>query len=153
MKKIFISLFMILIFSLSYSHAAMSMNDVKYVSEQNAEELWGVEININERTGIIEIMHEDTSIFMQLGRSIIKSENEMNRLFMNIDGYLFQGEKNIEGYPFILDQKLYIPAVAIYDLVHKENEYDIIVVGCEPEAVASAVSAARMGAKVLLIVL
>ena len=31
------------------------------------------------------------------------------------------------------------------------DKYDVIVVGCEPEGVTAAVSAARMGAKVLLI--
>ena len=50
-----------------------------------------------------------------------------------------------------MNEKLYIPSNALYSLIHAENEYDIIVVGCEPEGVTAAVSAARMGAKVLLI--
>ena len=151
MRKIFFSLIALILVSFSTSYATYSMNDVKYISSKTANEMWNVEILINERTGIIEIKHEDKMIYMQLGRQIIKQEDEMNRLFMNIEGYLFQGEKNIEGYPFVLDDILYIPANAIYSLVHNENEYDIIVVGCEPEGIAAAVSAARQGAKVLLI--
>ena len=151
MKKILICLFTMIILSFSTSYATLSMDDVKYISSETANEMWNVDIRINERTGIIEIKHEEKTIFMQLGRSIIKQEDEMNRLFMNIEGYLFKGEKNVDGYPFVLNEKLYIPSNALYSLIHAENEYDIIVVGCEPEGVTAAVSAARMGAKVLLI--
>jgi len=151
MKKLLMSLFTVILLSFTCSYANYTMDDVKYVSTQTANEMWDVETLINERTGIIEIKHEDKMIYMQLGRQIIKEQDEINRLFMNIEGYLFQGEKNMEGYPFILDGVLYIPANAIYDFVHEENEYDIIVVGCEPEGISAAVSAARMGAKVLLI--
>lgn len=151
MKKFLISLFTVVLLSITCSYATYEIDNIKYVSQQTANEMWNVETIINERTGIIEIKHEDKIIYMQLGRQILKQQDEMNRLFMNIEGYLFQGEKNMEGYPFILEDTLYLPADAIYDLVHEENEYDIIVVGCEPEGIAAAVSSARMGAKVLLI--
>ena len=36
-------------------------------------------------------------------------------------------------------------------LTHEDNAYDVIVVGEEPEGIAAAVSAARMGAKTLLV--
>ncbi|MBE5812155.1 MAG: FAD-dependent oxidoreductase [Clostridiales bacterium] len=151
MKKFLISLITMMLFGITCSYATYEMDNLKYVSQQTANEMWDIETIINERTGIIELKHEDKMIYMQLGRQIVKQQNEMNRLFMNIEGYLFKGDKNIEGYPFILDDTLYLPANAIYDFVHEENEYDIIVVGCEPEGVAAAVSSARMGAKVLLI--
>ena len=123
MKKILICLFTMIILSFSASYATLSMDNVKYISAETANEMWNVDVRINERTGIIEIKHEEKTIFMQLGRKIIKQEDEMNRLFMNIEGYLFKGEKNVDGYPFILNEKLYIPSNALYSLIHAENEY------------------------------
>ena len=42
---------------------------------------------------------------------------------------------------------------AVNDLqqIEKENEYDVIVVGTDPEGIAAAISSARSGAKTLLL--
>jgi len=151
MKKILLSLITIFILSFSISDATFTQENVRFISETTANELWGTNIKINERTGIIEVKHENNTIFMQLGKKIVKREENVNKLFLNVEGYNLVGEENIQDYPFILDGKVYIPYTVLYDLVFEENEYDIIVVGCDPEGIASAVSAARMGAKVLLI--
>lgn len=151
MKKVLFSLICIMLLSFSCSYATFSLESEKYVSAEEANELWGVEVILNERTGIIEIKHDENMIYMQLGRQIVKQADEINRLFMNTEGYLFTGEKNINSYPFILEHKLYLPVSVLYDFVYSENEYDVIVVGCDPEGIAAAVASARMGAKVLLI--
>ncbi|GAB7388737.1 FAD-dependent oxidoreductase [Bacillaceae bacterium] len=63
---------------------------------------------------------------------------------------LIGGWKTYEWYSLYRLRNIEIP-VAPYHKEIKSNEYDVIVVGGEPEGVAAAVAAARNGAKTLLI--
>ena len=63
MKKILLSFITIFILSFSCSYATFTQENMRFISETTAKELWGTEMKLNERTGIIEIKHNEKLIF------------------------------------------------------------------------------------------
>lgn len=151
MKKIFFSCILVFIFSISSAKAIFIKDNEKYISMDEAEKLWNIEINLKERSGIIEIKTNDETVLLQIGSNVVQKNPIYNPLFVDIGMFKLSGSQRIESVPFLMDSKVYIPIKFFYDLLYKENEYDIIVVSTEPEGISAAISASRMGAKVLLL--
>jgi len=151
MKKVILSFILIFLFSMSYANAVFIKDNEKYISIHEAENLWDIEINLKERSGIIEIKTEDEKIFLQIGSNVVVKNVNYNPLFLNVDMFKLSGTQRIESAPFLMEGVVYIPVNFFHDLLYDSNEYDIIVVSTEPEGITAAVSASRMGAKVLLL--
>lgn len=145
-KKLLIILSLILTFtSLSFAEVDKSMINIEELSN------YGLEYNLYENSQIIKIENDNNSIYMQVGNDTVLRDKEIKSFFINTAGVKLIGDKKVKRFAEIIDGNIYIPKELFYPFTYKENEYDVIVVGCDPEGVATAVSAARQGGKVLLL--
>ena len=53
MKKIILSLMCAILLMISFSSAIITKDDVKYVSIPEMKDLWGINANLMERSGLI----------------------------------------------------------------------------------------------------
>ena len=145
-KKLLIILSLILTMtSLSFAEVDKSMINMEELSS------YGLEYNLYENSQIIKIENENNSIYMQVGNDTVLRDKEIKSFFINTAGVKLVGDTKAKRFPEVIDGAIYIPKELVYPLTYEENEYDVIVVGCDPEGVATAVSAARQGGKVLLL--
>jgi hypothetical protein len=83
MKKIFIIIFMICMFIFSFSYAVFVQDNIKYISSERANEIWGIETEFNARSGVIKIFSPESgrTIYMQLGSNGIMERDNFNSFF------------------------------------------------------------------------
>lgn len=145
-KKLLIILSLILtVTSLSFAEVDKSMINIEELSN------YGLEYNLYEKSQIIKIENENNSIYMQVGNNTVLRDRDIKSFFINTGGVKLVGDTKVKRFPEVIDGQIYIPKELFFSFTYEENEYDVIVVGCDPEGVATAVSAARQGGKVLLL--
>ena len=128
MKKIILSLMCAILLMISFSSAIITKDDVKYVSIPEMKDLWGINANLMERSGLIEVKNGTECYYLQIDNTRLVSNMKLNPFFMNIEGFKIKGNGRIQNAPFNENNETYIPLEFVYNLIHKENEYDIIVV-------------------------
>lgn len=152
MKKIFAFLLFILIStSVATADDFMSVNNIKYVSSTKAEEMWGVDIEYLEGSSVLVIKSNDDIYYTKMYSNDIAKNVYINPFFMECSQLIINGTMTLSGPTFRLNGDIYIPIDFFYDEFYSGDIYDVIVVGGDPEGVVASISAARNGAKTLLL--
>ena len=152
MKKIFVFiLFLLISLNVALANDFITQNGIKYVSASKAEETWGVDIDYFSGSSLIRIKSNNNIYYAKLYSDKMAKNLYINPFFMNSSKLIINGDIKLDGYIYQLNGELYIPIKFFYNELYEDNLYDVIVVGGDPEGVTSAVSAARNGAKTLLL--
>ena len=121
MKKIFLSCILIFMFSMSCANAVIIKDSEKYISIDEAEKLWNIEIDLKERSKVIEVKTEEETVLLQIGSNVVAKNSIYNPLFIDIDMFKLKGTERIDAAPFVMDEEVYIPIEVFYDLLYEEN--------------------------------
>lgn len=152
MKKIFAFLLFILIStSVATADDYMFVNNIKYVSTSKAEEMWGVDIEYLEGSTVLVIKANDDVYYTKLYSNEIAKNVYINPFFMECSQLIITGNMALSGPTFRLNGEIYIPLDFFHSELYAKDSYDVIVVGGDPEGVVASISAARNGAKTLLL--
>lgn len=153
MKKLFVSLIMLFTFvSFAFASDFSTIEGVKYVSKEKAEEVWKVDIDFYENSKLVRISANDSVFYAKLNSNFVAKNIYINPFFINSRKLIVNGNIELNGNIFMDESgTIYIPIDFFYKEFYSDNFYDVIVVGGDPEGVTAAVSAARNGAKTLLL--
>ena len=152
MKKLMMCLlFLLFSINIGFANEFIIENGVKYISEDKAEELFDVLITHYPNSKIVQVNTNDSIYVMREGEDRVKKDFYINPFFINSEKLAFNGGEKLNASVKRVESTIYLPISFFYDTFYDELEYDVIVVGGDPEGVTAAVSAARNGAKTLLL--
>jgi len=152
MKKLMMfMLFLLFSMNVGFANEFIIDNGVKYISENKAEELFDVLITHYPNSKMVQVKSVDGTYTMRVGEDRVKKNFYINPFFADSEKLAFNGGEKLRASVKKVYDTIYLPISFFYDTFYDELEYDVIVVGGDPEGVTSAVSAARNGAKTLLL--
>lgn len=152
MKKFFIVILSVLmIMQISFAEEFIVQDDCKYVSLRRASELWNIDYQYFGQSNILRLNIDNQTIYMQIGNSAIRDDLYINPFFLDSDQLILTSDEELRGVPFKVENDVFVPLYILHQYLYDDDFYDVIVVGGDPEGIAAAVSAARNGAKTLLI--
>ncbi len=152
MKRIFcFIMFWLISANFAFASDFTTINGVKYVSESKAESIWGVDIDFFEGSGLIRVKAKEEIYYTKLNSYNFAKNIYINPFFINSPKLIINGKISTKASTFMLDSEIYIPIDFFYSEFYSSDLYDVIVVGGDPEGVTAAISAARNGAKTLLL--
>ncbi|MBP3284968.1 MAG: FAD-dependent oxidoreductase [Clostridia bacterium] len=152
MKKFFIMIVLLLLMlPVSFAEEFIVKDDCKYVSLSHAAELWKFDYQYFNQSNVIKIEIKDKTLYLQIGNSVMRDDLYLNPFFIDSDQLMLSNGEEMRGVPFVKDGQVFVPLYLLHRYLHEENFYDVIVVGGDPEGIAGAISAARNGAKTLLL--
>lgn len=152
MKKLFaVILFILISVNVTFADDFLINEGVKYVSTAKAEEIWGVHIDFLESSSLIKIKSDSDIYYAKLYSDNIAKNIYINPFFINSPKLIINGAITLSADIMYIDNVVYIPIDFFYNEFYNDDAYDVIVVGGDPEGVTSAISAARNGAKTLLL--
>jgi len=152
MKKLMMCLlFLLFSINIGFANEFIIDNGVKYISEDKAEDLFNVLITHYPNSKIVQVKSNDDIYVMKVGEDRVKKNFYINPFFANSEKLAFNGGNKLRASVKKVENMIYLPISFFYDTFYDELEYDVIVVGGDPEGVTAAVSAARNGAKTLLL--
>jgi len=152
MKKVLLVVFLLLMMiQVSFAEEFIVKDDCKYVSLQHAAEVWNFDYQYFNQSKVIKIEINDEILYLQVENPIMRENMYINPFFIDSEQLVLVNGKELRGAPFVEDGEVFVPLSVLHEYLYEEDFYDVIVVGGDPEGIAGAISAARNGAKTLLL--